>query len=65
MDDRLTDSLAQKLYETHMAWRAELSEYDTMWVRWFALDKDLKKPYWDAARDLDEATEARQNKAAA
>jgi hypothetical protein len=67
MDDRLADSLAQKLYEAQMKWRARLSEVDEFWPRWFALREDYKQPYLDTARALDDAVESRrtQNKRAA
>jgi hypothetical protein len=62
MEDRLVDSLAQKLYEAHMEWRAGLSEVDQAWTRWFALHDDLKQPYLDAARSLDTAVEERRHR---
>lgn len=61
MDDRLADSLAQKLYEAHMEWRASLSEVDGVWTRWFALRDDYKEPYLEAARATDCAVEARKS----
>jgi hypothetical protein len=62
MDDRLADSLAQKLYEAHMEWRATLSEVDHGWTRWFATRDESKDAYLAAARALDGGVEERKSR---
>jgi len=56
-EERLRDSLAERLYAAHREWQANLSESSSAHPYWFALHEDLKRPYRKAASAMIAAEE--------
>lgn len=51
-DERLKDSLAERLYRAHQDWRHDLSPSAAYRPLWWALHADLKADYLKAAEQL-------------
>lgn len=50
-EDRLRNSLAQRLYDAHCDWQSDLSP-GMIFVRWWAMRDDIKDVYREAADAL-------------